>query len=404
MSIVVVGIGADGWDGLTGAARSAILAADEVIGSERQLAALPPGTPPRRVLPSPLAPFLDELMLTPARNLCILASGDPMLHGIGWSLARRLGAEAIGTGVLSVITHPSALALACARLGWPESDVTLVSTLTAPVSAVARALQPGRLLLAYVTGPAGAAAVATALHERGFGASELAVLERLGGPGERIQRATADTWGKREHDPLAAVAIRCIADGETAILPTIPGLPDAAYEHDGALTKRHVRAATLAALMPTPGALLWDIGAGSGSISIEWLRAEPTARAIAIESRGDRAGRAARNADALGVPHLRVITGDAPQALGDLEAPDAVFIGGGLTDDVLAAAWAALRQGGRLVANAVTAEGEQLLLAAAARHGGELVKLSVSHLEPLGSFNAWRPALPIVQWSAEKRR
>jgi precorrin-6Y C5,15-methyltransferase (decarboxylating) len=284
--------------------------------------------------------------------------------------------------------------------------VTLVSAVSAPVSAVARALQPGRLVIAYVTGSGGAAEVARSLCARGFGASELTVLEQLGGPRERIRPGSADAWQEGEHDPLAVVAIRCIADagGAAAILPTVPGLPDGAYEHDGALTKRHVRAATLAALAPVPGALLWDIGAGSGSIGIEWLRAEPTARAIAIESRRERAARASRNADALGVPQLRIVHGEAPQALGGLEAPDAVFIGGGLSDGVLAAAWDALLAGGRMVVNAVTVEGERILLDAVARHGGELVKLSVSQLEPIGSFTAWRTALPIVQWSARKPR
>ena len=406
MSIVVVGIGADGWAGLTDLARRAVLSAEEVIGSDRQLAMLPAHCPPRRPLPSPLAPFLDSLPVAADRRVCILASGDPMLHGIGSSLARRLGPRAIDSGQLTVISHPSALALACARLGWPEAEVTLVSAVAEPISTVARVLQPGRLVIAYVTGTGGATQVAQALCARGFGASELTVLEQLGGPGERIRRGAAGTWGTGAHDPLAVVAIRCLrdADGDTAILPTVPGLPDDAYEHDGALTKRHVRAATLAALAPAPGALLWDIGAGSGSIGIEWLRAEPTARAIAIEPRGERAARAARNAAALGVPRLQIVNGDAPRALEGLDAPDAIFIGGGLSDSVLGAAWDALLAGGRLVANAVTAEGERLLLDAASRHGGELVKLSVSHLEPLGSFTAWRPALPIVQWSASKPR
>lgn len=406
MSIAVVGIGADGWAGLSDAARRAVLAAEEVIGSERQLATLPAHGPRQRALPSPLAPFLDTLAVLPERRVCILASGDPMLHGIGASLARRLGPRAIDSGQLTVVSHPSALALACARLGWPEADVTLVSTVSDPVSVVARVLQHGRRVIAYVAGGDGAAQVAAVLCARGFGASELVVLEQLGGPRERIRRGIAGTWGDAEHDPLAVVAIGCARDADcvTPILPTVPGLPDEAYEHDGALTKRHVRAATLAVLAPGPGALLWDIGAGSGSIGIEWLRAEPTARAIAIESRGDRAARAARNADTLGVPQLRIVNGKAPAALAGLELPDAVFIGGGLSDDVLAAAWDALRAGGRLVVNAVTAEGERLLLDAAARRGGELVKLSVSHLEPLGSFTAWRPALPIVQWSARKPR
>lgn len=402
MSITVVGIGADGWVGLSDTARAAILQADEVIGSARQLAMLPSEGPTQRVLPSPLGPFLDELNAADERRLCILASGDPMLHGIGASIARRLGEHAFDAGRLAVLSHPSALALACARLGWPEADVTVVSTVTTPLSAVNRALQPGRRLIVYVHGQDGAAELARTVTDSGFGPSDFIVLEQLGGPDELVYRSTAAAWGTRDSGPLVAVAIRCVAAADTPLLPVIPGLPDAAYEHDGALTKRHVRAATLAALAPTPGALLWDVGAGSGSIGIEWLRCEPTAHAFAIESRADRSERIARNAAALGVPQLRLVTGEAPQALTDLAAPDAVFVGGGLTDEVIDTAWDALRAGGRLVANAVTAEGEQLLLGAAGRHRGELVKLSVSQLEPLGRFSAWRPALPIVQWSTRK--
>jgi len=403
VTITVVGIGADGWSGLGEPARAAIVAADEVIGSERQLALLPASDQPRRLLPSPLQPLLEELASQADASVCVLASGDPMLHGIGASLARQLGPDAIRHGRLTVISHPSALALACGRLGWPEAEVTLVSAVTASVTAVARALQPGRRLVVYVTGTSGAADLARMLTLRGFGASQFIALEQLGGPDERIHVATAATWGTRANDPLTAIALDCVLDPGTPLHPTVPGLPDEAYDHDGALTKRHVRAVTLAALAPTPGALLWDIGAGSGSIAIEWLRAEPTARAVAIESRPERAQRIVCNADALGAAGLQVITGLAPDVLEELEPPDAIFIGGGLSRGVLDAAWAALRTRGRLVANAVTVEGEQLLLAAAADRGGQLVKLAVSKLEPLGSFNAWRSALPIVQWSVEKR-
>ena len=393
--ITVVGIGADGWSGLSESARSAILAAEEVIGSERQLATLPDDVPNRRTLPSPLAPLIDELAATNgARRVVVLASGDPMLHGIGATLARR-----IDPSRLEVIGHPSAFALACARLGWAEADVSLVSTVARPADTVARYLQPRRRIVIYGAGNE----VAEVVRNAGYGPSRLVVLEQLGGPGERIAEATAATWTRTDLDPLHATAVECRREPGAPLHPLVPGLPDDAYEHDGALTKRHVRAATLAALAPTPAALLWDVGAGSGSIAIEWLRAEPTARAIAIEQREDRAQRIERNAARLGVPSLQVLVGHAPDALTRADSPAAIFIGGGLTTHgLIQTCWDSLDPGGRLVANAVTIEGEQTLTDACASHGGELARFEVSHAEPTGGFTAWRPALPIVQWSIEK--
>ncbi len=396
--ITVVGIGADGWPGLSEEARAAILSADEVVGSERQLASLPREAPSRRVWPSPIAPLIDELITREVGAICVLASGNPMLHGIGATLARR-----VPNGRLSVISHASAFALACARMGWPEAEVQLISAVARPADVIARMLQPGRRLVVY-TGEHGATEVARVLRDRGYGPSGFVVMEQLGGDGESITESTADAFGDRPVDPLHAIAITCVRDPATALLPLVPGLPDDAYDHDGALTKRHIRAVTLAALAPTPDALLWDVGAGSGSIAIEWLRAEATARAIAIEPRPDRAQRIARNAAQLGVPALSVVVGTAPDVLAGLEPPDAVFIGGGVTaTGVAATAWEALPAGGRIVANAVTLEGEQALIAARTVHGGELIRLEVSHAEPIGSFTAWRPALGVVQWSAEKR-
>ena len=398
--ITVVGIGADGWSGLSERARAAILSADEVIGSRRQLATLPEGAARRRTLPSPLAPLIDELAAANGdRNVVVLASGDPMLHGIGATLARR-----IRPGRLSVISHPSAFALACARLGWAEADVELVSAVAHASAVLARVIQPGRRIVVYATGSGGAAAIARLVREAGYGASRFVVLAQLGGPEEAVVESTADAWGERTADPLHAVAIECVRDPRAPLLPLVPGLPDDAYESDGALTKRHVRAATLAALAPSPGGVLWDVGAGSGSIAIEWLRAEPTARAIAIERRPDRAERIARNAATLGVPALEIVTGEAPEALAGLGSPAAIFIGGGLADSgLLSRCWEALESGGRIVANAVTLEGEAMLIAAREAHGGELVRIEVAHAEPIGRLTAWRPALAIVQWSCAKR-
>jgi precorrin-6Y C5,15-methyltransferase (decarboxylating) len=397
--IAVVGIGADGWAGLGEQARAAILAVDEVVGSARQLALLPVEvTAAKRALPSPLDPLLDELVTRTDGSVCVLASGDPMLHGIGATLARRLGPER-----LAVHPHPSAFALACARLGWPAADVALASAVARPPEVVARLLQPGRRLVAYATGEDGAAQIARVLRERGFGPSRFVVLEQLGGEHEQIDDSTADDWGARQADPLHAVAIECRAAPGALLLPRAPGLPDEAFDNDGQLTKRHVRAVTLAMLAPAPGQLLWDVGAGSGSISIEWLRAEPSARAIAVEARAERAERAAANALALGVPQLDVRIGCAPAALDGLPRPDAVFLGGGVTEPgLLQHCWAALAPAGRFVANAVTLESEQTLVAARAAHGGTLTRIEIAHAEPLGSFTGWRAQLPIVQWAATK--
>jgi precorrin-6Y C5,15-methyltransferase (decarboxylating) len=400
MTIAVVGIGADGWAGLGEAARAAIRQADEIVGSLRQLALLPPdatGAATTRAWPSPMEPLLDELAGRANGSTCVLASGDPMLHGIGATLARRLSPD-----LLAVHPHPSAFALACARLCWPAAEVELVSAVARPPEVVARALAPGRRLVVYATGEDGAAQVARVLRERGYGPSRLVVLERLGAPDERVVSSSADDW-RGSADPLHAVAIECRAAAGAPLLARIPGLPDDAYEHDGQLSKRHVRALTLAALVPLPGQLLWDVGAGAGSIGIEWLRAEPTARAIAVEQHAERAARAAANALALGVPELDVRRGRAPQALDGLPAPDAVFVGGGLSEpELVERCWDALTDGGRIVANAVTLEGEQALVAARAAHGAELVRIEIASAQPLGSLTAWRAQRAVVQWAAHR--
>jgi precorrin-6Y C5,15-methyltransferase (decarboxylating) len=399
--IAVVGIGADGWSGLAEPARTAILAADTIVGSDRQLELIPDGAALRRPWPSPIEPLVEELCAGGRvhGSVCVLASGDPMLHGIGATLARRLGPTRV-----AVHPHPSAFALACAKLGWPEAEVELVSAVGRPHEIVTPLLQPGRRIVAYVTGADGAARMAGVICDRGFGPSRFVVLEQLGGPDERISEGTATDWRERQAGLLHVVAVECRSEPGALVLGRGPGLPDRAYDCDGQLTKWPVRAVTLAALRPGPEELLWDVGAGSGSIGIEWLRAEPRARAIAIEHRPDRTARIHANALRLGVPALVVIEGRAPGALSDLVAPDAVFIGGGLGEQgMLAACWEALRAGGRIVANAVTLESERALHAASSSFGGSLLRVEVSHAEPLGSFEAWRPQLPVVQWSAQKQ-
>ncbi|MFD8071815.1 precorrin-6y C5,15-methyltransferase (decarboxylating) subunit CbiE [Streptomyces sp. NPDC059718] len=399
--VAVVGIGADGWAGLPAASREALTGAGVVLGGTRQLELLPPEVTAERVAwPSPLRPAVPGLIAAHAgRRIAVLASGDPMFHGIGRTLTEVLAADR-----LRVLPHPSSVSYACARLGWAVEDTDVVSLVGRPPATLAGALYDGRRVLVLSRDADTPAAVAGLLRERGYGVSRLRVLEQLGSPRERILDGTAGDWPHPPGDPLNVVAVECAAEPAAAPrLGLVPGLPDSAYEHDGQLTKRHVRAATLAALAPAPGELLWDVGGGSGSIAVEWMRAHRTCRAVTVERDAVRAERIARNAAALGVPALRVVTGAAPAALDGLPVPDAVFVGGGLTaPGLLEACWAALRPGGRLVANTVTLESEALLARWYARHGGELVRLAVAHAAPVGGFTGWRQAMPVTQWSAVK--
>lgn len=396
----VVGIGADGWAGLTEAARESVRTADVVLGGPRQLALVTGRTGAElRGWPSPLLPALPGLLAELAqRRLTVLASGDPMFHGIGATLARLLG-----PGRIEVCPHPSSVALACARMGWASHDVEVVSLVARPLAGVRRALAPDRPLLVLSGDADDPRAVAELLTADGWGPSELTVLEQLGGPGERRRTGLAATWAHPPGDPLNVLAVRCRAAPGTRPPAEAPGLPDDAYAHDGQLTKWEVRAVTVAALAPRPGEVLWDVGAGNGSVAVEWLRSHRSCAAVAIESHPERADRIAANAAALGVPGLRVVRGRAPAALADLPAPDAVFVGGGVTlDGVLDACWAALRPGGRLVANAVTVQAETVLAGAHQRHGGRLIRLSVARAGPLGGFTGWRPAMPVTVWVAER--
>ena len=396
--VTVVGVGADGWPGLSGPGIAALTSADVVLGSPRQLDLLPAAVTATRVAwPSPLLPALPGLLAEHAgRDLCVLASGDPMFHGIGATLARLAGPEA-----LRVLPHPSSVSLAAARLGWPLADVDVLSLVTAPVSTLHPLIHPGRRILVLSAGAATPAEVAGLLTGRGFGDSVVTVCEQLGGPGERLVTGAAAGWAHPPGDPLNVVAVSC---GDGPAVPTVPGLPDALYDSDGQLTKREIRAVTLAALAPVPGELLWDVGAGSGSIGIEWMRAHRSCRAIAVEPSAERAARIAGNAARLGVPGLRVVEGAAPAALDGLPQPAAVFVGGGVTrDGVVDTCLAALPPGGRLVANAVTLESEAVLAAWYAELGGELTRIAVSRGSPVGGFTGWRPMMPVTTWSVVKR-
>lgn len=405
--VTVVGIGADGWAGLGEPARAAVSSADVVVGSTRQTD-LVAGHHEARVVPLPvplregLRPLLDGLGAPGGAlggtggevRVVVLASGDPMHHGIGRTLAEVLGRER-----LTVIGAPSSLSLACARLGWGLEDVDVVSAVGRPLERLALVAHPGRRVLVLSRDALTPQAVATLLTEHGLGDSLVWVLSDLGGPDERVVEGVAGSWHADPGSPLNIVAVQCLSSYDS-LAGLVPGLADELYETDGQLTKQHVRAATLAALRPAPGELLWDVGGGSGSIGIEWMRAHPTCRAITVEPRGDRIKRIRRNADHLGVPGLQVVEGLAPGALAGLPRPDAVFVGGGLTaEGLVPAVLDALRPGGRLVANTVTLDSESLLLSMFRRYGGSLTRLEVSHADAVGGFTSWNPARPVTQWS-----
>jgi precorrin-6Y C5,15-methyltransferase (decarboxylating) len=389
--LTVVGIGEDGFKGLGRNARHALLRASRIMGGQRQLDLLPVCIRGERQLwPSPFS--LEPLLAQRGEAVCVLASGDPMFYGVGASLARQLPADE-----LLILPAPSSVSLAAARLGWPLQDVLTLSVVARPLAALNAHLASGVRLLVLSNDGHSPAAIAELLRARGFGPSRLSVFEHLGGADERRVDGLAQGW---QDPPIAAlnlVAIDCLANADTPRLSRLAGLPDSAFKHDGQLTKRDVRAMTLARLAPVPGELLWDVGAGSGSIGIEWMRAHPSCRALAIEADEGRQQLIEHNRDALGVPGLQLIRGTAPQALAGLEAPDAIFIGGGVTrDGVLDTCWQHLRPGGRLVANAVTLQSEMTLMAWREQHGGELTRLHVAQAQPLGGFDTWRQALPIT--------
>jgi precorrin-6Y C5,15-methyltransferase (decarboxylating) len=335
------------------------------------------------------------------RGLVVLASGDPMFYGIGRAMVEELGPQS-----LRVLPHPSSISLACARLGWPIEDTEVVSLVGRPLASLTMSLHDRRRILVLSNDAATPLAVAHLLTAKGFGGSALTVLERLGAPQESRLDGVAQSWASTadgEGDPLNVVAIECVRHIEGPRLGLTAGLPDAAYEDDGQLTKREVRAVTIAALAPSPGELLWDIGGGAGSVAVEWMRSHRSCRAVAIESDPARAARIGRNAQALGVPALRVVEGRAPAALASLPAPDAVFVGGGLTGKgMFETVWAALAPGGRLVANTVTLESEALLVQCYARYGGELTRIGVSRAKAMGGFTGWQQAMPVTQWSVTR--
>ncbi|MBM3511607.1 MAG: precorrin-6y C5,15-methyltransferase (decarboxylating) subunit CbiE [Alphaproteobacteria bacterium] len=389
----IVGIGEDGVAGLTPVARGLVAAAEVVFGGERHLAlAAPLIRGATRPWPSPFERAVADVLALRGRAVCVLASGDPYLHGVGSVLVRH-----VDPGETVTVPAPSAFSLAAARLGWALPDAATVSLHGKMLDLVRPHLQPGARVLALTSDGDGPAALARLLVETGFGGSRLTVLEALGGPRERVRTVRADAFVLEAVDPLNIVAIEVVAGPNARVLARAPGLPDRLFEHDGQITKSEVRALTLSALAPRRGELLWDIGAGSGSVAIEWMLADPSLRAIAVEAHAERAARIRRNAAAFGVPGLEVVEGSAPGALAGLPQPQAVFVGGGANAEVLDAAAAALVSGGRLVVNAVTLETESLLVARHAARSGDLIRIAIDRAGILGGMQTWRPALPVTQ-------
>ncbi|MEK9724571.1 MAG: precorrin-6y C5,15-methyltransferase (decarboxylating) subunit CbiE, partial [Rhodospirillaceae bacterium] len=332
------------------------------------------------------------------RNVVVLASGDPMHFGVGATLSRRFGIEAV-----EIIPAPGAFSLAAARLGWSLPDVACLTVHGRTLETVNRHLRPGARLLILSWDGTTPAKLAALLTAKGYGASRLSVLERMGGDAENRIDGTAADWTQAETAALNTIGVELAAGPDAAVWSRAAGLPEDAFRHDNMITKREVRAVTLAALAPLPGELLWDVGAGNGSVAVEWLRLEPVARAVAIEKTPARAANARFNALELGVPGLEVVEAEAPAAFAGLaDDPDAIFCGGGLSEALLDACWARLRAGGRLVANAVTLEGRAALMAARGAHGGELVQIAVSREGPVGPRAALKPLMEVWQWRTVK--
>ncbi len=394
----LVGIGEDGRAGLSRAAEAALDAAELVVGGARHLALTGPLHAETLAWPSPLTEAFPVILAHRGRRVCVLASGDPFHYGVGVQLA-----EIVPATEMLVFPLASSFSLACARLGWAQAECALVSLHGRALERIVPHLQPGARVLALSWDGSTPAKLAGLLAERGMAGSSLTVLEALGGPRERIRSVAAEAFDLDGVDPLNLIALEVVAGVDARILPLATGLDEDWFSHDGQITKADIRAVTLSGLAPRAGELLWDVGAGSGSISLEWCLRHRRNRAIAFEEKPERAQRIAINRLALGALPVEIVEGAAPASLAGQPAPDAVFIGGGIgDDDVFEAAWAALRPGGRLVANVVTLEGEARLAALFQSHGGSLRRLGVAHLDRVGPLHGWRTAMPVTQWRVVK--
>ncbi|HEX4355258.1 MAG TPA: precorrin-6y C5,15-methyltransferase (decarboxylating) subunit CbiE [Polyangiales bacterium] len=395
--LTIVGLPAAGVEALAPDARAAIERAEWIAGSARQLALV------RSIVhgeifvwPSPLSAGMPSILARRGRATCVLASGDPFFFGIGATLAPQFRGE--------FVCHPapSSLSLAAAKLGWPLQDCDVVSLHGRDLHDVIRYLQPGRRVFALAWDRTTPQLLAALLTERGFARSRLHVLQMLGAPEERVRSCLAAEFALGEVADLNLIAIEVAADRDALIVPCRASVPDDAFEHDGQLTKQEIRALTLSALSPRAGETLWDIGAGAGSIAIEWMLCHPANRAFAIERDPARCERIGRNARRLGVPALAVVHASAPEGRDSLPMPDAIFIGGGSDRAIFERSFRALRPGGRLVMNAVSLETEAQLLESYAAHGGELRRFSIERADKLGSMTGWRSAMPVTQWKVVK--
>jgi len=394
----LIGIGEDGAEALSPAARTLLAQAQLVVGGARHLALAGPLAAKTMTWPSPMVAAIPKILARRGSPVCVLASGDPFFYGVGSLLSAHVRPEE-----MQCLPAPSAFSLAAARLKWSLQECCLVSLHGREFERIIPALQPHAKILCLSWDETTPPRLAKLLCDKGLGPSRIIVMEAMGGPRERLRKSTAQAFGVEGIDPLNLVAIEIAATAQSQILPVASGLADSWFETDGQLTKREVRAVALSSLAPRRGELLWDVGAGSGSVAIEWLLCHPANRAIAIESRADRASRITRNALSLGVPQLEIITGKAPEAFANLPQPQAIFVGGGGGDTkLLDSAYAALPSGGRLVVNAVTIETEAELISRFKALGGGLLRIEIAHADPLGSFHGWRPALPVTQWSVTK--
>jgi precorrin-6B C5,15-methyltransferase / cobalt-precorrin-6B C5,C15-methyltransferase len=390
----VIGIGESGLVDLSQAARGLVDRATILVGGKRHLAMLDPDDRREQIVwTSPIEDSIESILKYRGTPVCIFASGDPLCYGIGVTLLRYISIEQ-----MTIIPAPSTFSLICARLGWSLTDVETLSLCGRAPDFLAAILAPGAKLVILSADAATPQIVADLLTQRGYGDSRMTVFEHLGGERERSIAGIARSWAQTNVAALNAIAIKCVIQSDTIPLNRLAGLPESAYHHDGQLTKREVRAITLSALAPMPGELLWDVGAGCGSIGIEWLRSHPRCRAIAIEQHDRRLQFITDNMAALGTPHLQLVRGKAPEALKDLPTPDAIFIGGGTTSEgLLDTCWTALRSGGRLVANAVTIESELQLLQWQQQVGGELTRIAIQRTQLIGNFLGWKPLIPVTQ-------
>jgi precorrin-6Y C5,15-methyltransferase (decarboxylating) len=391
----IIGIGEDGVAGLSPIALSCLDKAKIIFGGERHLSMLPADDNSQKIpWKSPFPISITEIISRRGEAVCILASGDPLCYGVGATILKDIPISEI-----TIIPAPSAFSLACSRLGWSLTEVETLSLCGRPVSLLQSYIYPGAKLLILSEGKNTPAHVAEILINRGYGNSRITVLEKMGSINESIITDIASNWQEENIAALNTIVVECIADKGIVGLSRFPGLPDSAFHHDGQLTKREVRAVTLSSLAPLPGELLWDVGAGCGSISIEWLRSDRRCRAIAIEQNSTRLNYIADNAAALGTPNLQIMAGKALEVIPNLPTPNAIFIGGGVTaPEILENCWNVLVPGGRMVVNVVTLEGEQRLYQWHEKVGGNFTRIAIQRAEPIGKFLGWKSMSPVTQW------